>query len=829
MLQSYRQTKFSLVMLLSALVIATSGLSAVLIINHSAKQSYEQNSSYLLPNVSHQVVAKNLLHALTKDDYAELKKRGFDELVAYATSKHFLYQNQKRLSERRISITGIDLMSALALPAFQQKMLSDNNVEQENGLLALAFSTNLAFAHPSLIKNLGQTGKQMDAKLAIDNPESELLPTLRGMDVARNDIIVDIQRYFRLFPQSKLSGLLWVSSTGKNDDSRLTLLAAQLPAHLTLVSMTSGQQQNEMTKSFHLNLLAMALLMFVVCLFIVLNAVNLLLNARMPWLKISRQLGISRSAIFVVQMAELLLFNLLACGLGITLGIYLANLVSPTVQATLESLYNVEVGFGQVSLLALFIQVFSISLLGSVLALFLPFRQVNLALSQIKIPSPHKDQERTWQLLLVITVCSLALISILLLNFANQLWLLLIAVACILLCGCALLLLSYSGVLSLFCRAIPERLMLLRISVKQSIALSSKSKIACCAFFIAATSNIGMNLMVDSFREATFNWLSTRLAADYYLYYKGEQDIGTIAKQEHIVLTKRFENHIQYNGLTIQQYSYPSTDTYKKAMVYYEVNDKQQAWQAFTSNQGIFVNQQFAFYFDAALGDTISLPDPSSALIKAYKIVGIIYDFGSPDKQVLLPVQAFDSTRSTSSMYALEGEPEQIEAFKNQLADMGIDVDNALIKTAGLLAMSMQTFDRTFVITDSLNVVTLLVAALSLACAIIVLSKDLKPQNMLIRSLGVSRLKVQMLALFQYLLLCVVALIFATPFGILLSWILINDINYYAFQWTYPLQLDVLTLLRIYAASLSVVLIVIFIPTFRASRKPLIEDIRWLN
>jgi putative ABC transport system permease protein len=122
LLQSYRHTKFSLVMLFSALLIATSGLSAVLVINHSAKQSYEQETTYLLPNVSHQIVAKNQHHALSKDDYAALKKLGFDELVAYATSKHPLYQGDKLVNQGRISLTGIDLVSAIPLPTFQQQM-----------------------------------------------------------------------------------------------------------------------------------------------------------------------------------------------------------------------------------------------------------------------------------------------------------------------------------------------------------------------------------------------------------------------------------------------------------------------------------------------------------------------------------------------------------------------------------------------------------------------------------------------------------------------------------------------------------------------------------
>jgi len=818
-------------MLLCALLIASSGLAAVLIINHSAKQSYQQETKFLLPKVTHQIISVDPQHPLSKQDYALLKRLGFHELVAYASSKHRLFKGQKSLFERKTTLIGIDITSALAVKAFRQTMQHQITAQATHHPLTLLLANHAAFSHVEFIDSLGNTANSPQQALRLDDEQGPRLPPLIGVNEASlgNDIVVDLSRYFQLVKPTKLAGLLWLEQDASLNAHRLDLLSQVLPAHLKLMAFASSEQQGELTKSFHLNLLAMALLMFVVCLFIVVNAVNLLLNARMPWLRISRQLGISRLAIMLAHLAELLLFNFVMCGVGMILGLYVANAAAPSVQATLASLYNVNVGYGQISFVSLYIQLFSISLVGSALALLLSFKQLNMGLAHRLPPSTLHIQHQPWRRLLLSVAGGLALASFLLLYYSTQLWFLLLAVACLILSACVLLLLSYAGSLNLLCRLLPARWVLLRLSVKQSLALSAKAKIACCAFFIAATSNIGMNLMVDSFRSATFSWLNTRLAADYYLYYRGEVELSDMAKQSQVLVNKRYENYVPYQGLTIQQYSYPSSDTFKQAMVYYRVADSEQAWQAFMAGQGIFVNQQFAFHFDKTLGDTIQLPAPSSGQSQDYKILGIVYDFGSPSKQVLLPVSAFDPDKAKAYLYALEGNEAQIAAFVQQLAAAGLDNETTLIKTADLLAMSMQTFDTTFLITDGLNAVTLLVAALSLACAIIVLSNDLSPQNMLIRALGVSKFKVQLLTLCQYLLLCLVALIFATPVGIGLSWVLINSINYHAFQWTYPLQVDVTTLLSIYVTSLCVVLLVIFIPSFNASHKPLIEDIRWLN
>jgi putative ABC transport system permease protein len=338
-----------------------------------------------------------------------------------------------------------------------------------------------------------------------------------------------------------------------------------------------------------------------------------------------------------------------------------------------------------------------------------------------------------------------------------------------------------------------------------------------------------MNLMVDSFRGATAGWLEQRLAADYYVYNSGEPNIAELAKNTGVNVSQRLENYISFQGKEIQQFSYPTDESNQQAMAFYEQSENANLWQQFEQGKGVLVNQQFAFGFKYKVNDVIELPHPSTSELSSYTILGIVYDFGSPYAQVLMPFDMFELSKSKCCIFALQGTESKIDLLREKMLAQGLDPDMQLLKTEDLLALSMRAFDDTFIITDGLNVVTLLVAALSLACAIIVLMNDIRPQNMLIRSMGVSAFKTQLLALFQYLLLCFIALIFATPFGILLSWILIVDINYQAFSWTYPLIINPLKILQIYATSLLVVATVIAIPIVQAGRRPLIEDIRWVN
>ncbi|WP_026843835.1 ABC transporter permease [Brumicola pallidula] len=842
LLKSYSNSKFSLSMMMVSLIIAAAGLSAVLVINSSAKQSYSSEQQFLVANVTYTITSTSSKLKLSKQDYSALRVKGVNQLVAVAQTKQHVYVNKQRITQRRIDFTGIDTFSLITQPSFSNPVplaeqqnataqpdtgTSKASNEANQLIRQLSFNEPTAILHPQLLEILEES---INANLSqqFTTQFGEPLAGLVAFEsaVLGNDIIMDIAELYRLYPDAELSMLLVVGDLTRAQEDALRQF---LPDNLKLTSANDGEQDSELTSSFHLNLMAMALLMFVVCLFIVVNAVNLLLNSRLTWLKICRQLGISRQQLFVVQLIEIVLLTLLASFIGVLLGIELAKLASPTVQATLENLYSVEVGFGEVSIIGLFIQVFGICLIGSVCATFIPLNKLNHQLAQTKDVPLSLTQQRFWNGAIWLSFGLFAGIAYIILNNAQALWLLLIATALVILSGCCLLLANYPSMLAFIQRFIPDRFPLLQLSSKQSLALSGKTKIACCAFFIAATSNIGMNLMVDSFRGATAGWLEQRLAADYYVYNSGEPNIAELAKNTGVNVSQRLENYISFQGKEMQQFSYPTDEFNQQAMVFYEQSENKNLWRQFEQGKGVLVNQQFAFGFKYQVNDVIELPHPSTSELSSYKILGIVYDFGNPYAQVLMPFDMFELSKSKCCIYALQGAESKIDLLRENMLAAGVNPDTQLLKTEDLLALSMQAFDNTFIITDGLNVVTLLVAALSLACAIIVLMNDIRPQNMLIRSMGVSALKTQLLALFQYLLLCFVALIFATPFGILLSWILIVDINYQAFSWTYPLIINPLKILQIYATSLLVVAIVIAIPIVRAGKRPLIEDIRWLN
>jgi len=129
-----------------------------------------------------------------------------------------------------------------------------------------------------------------------------------------------------------------------------------------------------------------------------------------------------------------------------------------------------------------------------------------------------------------------------------------------------------------------------------------------------------------------------------------------------------------------------------------------------------------------------------------------------------------------------------------------------------LLDISMQTFDRTFVLTDGLNITTLLVAGIAFAVSLTVLTLGSAAQLSVLRALGVSQIKVKFALFMQYMLLCFVSALLAVPFGIYLAYVFINLVNRYAFNWTYPLAINAQVIVSSVGLSLLIVSLVLLLP-----------------
>jgi putative ABC transport system permease protein len=824
---SYQHNTLRVALVLIALITACAGLSAVLVINNAAKNSYASASQPFLQQVEQRIIARSG-HSLSKQDFASLRRLGFTQLIPVLRSSQNIIHPVTG-QPQRLSLLGIDTFSIISYSASNAQEVEKNSSEKSTQELDQLWRPPFASViHPDFATELNLSNGQI---LSTEN--DQLLPTLTvtAIEGLGREIVMDIGQLQRVLGTQKISELLVI---GKKKHRDTDVLSAALPEHLRIENINTGEQAQQLTGSFHLNLLAMACLMFVVCMFVVMNALHLLIMKLWKNLRITRQLGVSRKQIYWAQGAELVLISLLCAPLGAFAGIFLAQLASPLVSLTLQSLFDVRIGYSQVAYVILMTQCFAACILGAFTAAILPMWQLNTKLALRNLSVAVNTSHMPWLFASIILGCFAVGLG----YYSKNMMMSFSAIAISIFAGCSLLIYAVPKSLNILFHSLPERWVLFRWLAADGVRLSQKSKIACCAFFIALTSNIGMNLMVDSFRQATSQWLSQRLVADQYISTQSPtvftQWLATQDIDVDIIERKGLDANLlnqpmnkSQNRSNIELRSYPSNNMYQAAMLFAE--QQADTWQIFAAGKGVLVNQQLALRHGLTLGETLSF-QVESGHPDNKKIVGIYYDYGNQSAQALLTLDYFTKYNANTTLFALHFASKQQQIlFVDQLASASISNQVRSIQTRELLALSMQTFERTFVITDGLNIVTLLVAALSLATSVLMIDMDNRPQRALLRSMGVGNYQITGLSLIQYTLLSLLAFLVALPFGIGLTWLLINLINVQAFSWSYPILITPSKLLSAGVMSVMLIVIVVALPLYRLSRRKLVEDIKCLS
>lgn len=808
---SYSQHLSRTIIVIIALLIASIGLSSVLVLNDAAKQSYKNATRPLLSDIHYRITPSGTA-PLTKYDYAQLRRKGLTQIVPILEKTVDLYVQGKSTTVRA-TLVGLDPFALLNL---QQPETPEDGAltnKQASSFSQLWQRQGVLITHPLFAEELGLAeGHQLRLE------SGRMLPKLAIADLTGlgRQLVLDISLLQQGLDTPHFSEIYVV---GNRDPKFISSL---LPTHLKLEKLNTGEDAEQLTGSFHLNLLAMAMLMFVVCMFVVMNALHLLMMKRIPNLRILRQLGIGRAQIFLSMLVETLILCIVIAPFGTLIGIEFSQFLSPTVYQTLENLYDVNVSFSQVSFINLLLICLVASCVGAVVACLLPIYQLNQKLTQSQKTLPSFSVNVKWLLL----SASLLGLAFLLFLFNQGLTWSFMIIALLIFAGCAGLISLLPTILFGCQKMIPANRPLLRWSIADSIRVSRHSKIAFCAFFIAVATNIGMNLMVDSFRIATNEWLSQRLNAQGYLITEEVEKLNRWRElnARDIELVERRYTSGFLGQHKIDIVSYPSSQQFADAMRFEQ--NTLDVWQRFANNQGVLINQQLALQLGYSLGDTLSLQLAEDRL--SFDVVGIYYDYGNPQKQLLMPLKRMQALQTQTGNFAVFTDTDAtFDAFKVALTNSEVPV--RILDTKALLGLSMQTFDQTFVITNSLNIVTLLVAAFSLGTSITIIDLDNRAQRSLMRSLGISKMRLLAGTMSQYFFLSVLTCLLAIPFGIILSWLLINLVNTQAFFWNYPLQIRIGDVLNVVALSLMIMLSVTLVPLLKQNTRSIQQDIKWLD
>ncbi|MGY6549628.1 MAG: ABC transporter permease [Roseinatronobacter sp.] len=774
----WRRAPWQLAMLLVGLALATALWSGVQALNAEARAAYRTAEGVLA-----QGSTARLEHAsgqIAQDTFLRLRRAGWQVSP--------VIEGRASLGAGRVSVLGIEPLtaSASAGPAAAGPALATPDLE--------GFVAGGGFAHPQTLREIGASDLALSA--------SDAIPV--------GTVLVDIGTAQRLLG---LAGQITAMTVAGHQPAGLRPLAELVP-ELRLVPPGEGATLDGLTESFHLNLTAFGLLAFAVGLFIVHSAVGLAFEQRRAMFRTLRAIGLPLRHLTLCLAGEMLIFALVAGSAGLVLGYLLAASLLPDVALTLRGLYGAPVP-GSLRFDPLWaLAGLAMTLAGTVLA----GGQALWRLWHLPLLAPA--QPRAWAMasargmrLQAGAALALALLALGLARFGNGLGTGFALLAAALLAAA----LAVPLVLALIAQLAETRA---RHPVAQWFWADTRQNLprlslALMALMLALAANIGVGTMVSSFRATFISWLDLRLVAEVNVTpaspaQAGELERFLTQRADAVLPMLRIEATIA--GQPAEIYAMTDHTTFRDNWPL--IAPVPQVWDLLAAGEGVLVNEQLMRRAGLVPGrDRLDLPG-----VGALPVLGAYPDYGNPRAQAVITealfVARFPDTPITQFALRSRDAPALIAALQDEFGLPASQItDQAAAKT-----LSLAIFERTFLITRALNVLTLSVAALALFAALVTLSGMRLAQLAPLWALGLTARDLAGLELARALVLGALTLLLALPVGLMLAQVLLAVINVQAFGWRLPLQLFPLDWLRLGLWALLAVGLAAALPALRLAR-----------
>ncbi|EKO3992596.1 ABC transporter permease, partial [Vibrio fluvialis] len=323
LLGHYRRYPLQIFLVWLGLTLSVSLLVGVTAINQHARQSYEHGEKLFSNPLPYRIRTKHIANKIPQGFYVQLRRDGFNQCAPF---------DSYRLTTKSgadMTLLGIDPVAML--PLGNGKTLSEMHT-----------LTLMSPPYPIMVsQDFASIQGWSDGDFIELDDGAKLGPVLIDNDNLINGtrVIADLSLVRMLKKSSGLS----VIACSEMPAEKLEALKNALPNGMTLVR-SSRSELESLTNAFHMNLTAMAMLSFLVGLFIFYQAMSLSLIQRQPLVGILRQTGVSGWQLAKALSFELLGLVILSWLCGNAFGLLLANKLIPSVSASLANLYDANVG-----------------------------------------------------------------------------------------------------------------------------------------------------------------------------------------------------------------------------------------------------------------------------------------------------------------------------------------------------------------------------------------------------------------------------------------------------------------------------------------------------
>ncbi|MEM6758649.1 MAG: FtsX-like permease family protein [Pseudomonadota bacterium] len=763
----WRRHKLQLFALLAGLALATGLWAGVQAINAEARASYDAAAGTLGEGQFDQIVPRRG-EVITVDDYVTLRRAGWRVSPVIEGS----------IGEVRV--LGLEPLSSPGRFDLG-RVAQDSEMDDFIG-------PGLLFADADTIARLQTKARVIEAA-----------------DAPPNIAVGDIGVVARLLGRDDLDRLLVLPDQPLGQPA-----LADVAPHLRLLPAAQTADVGELTDSFHLNLTAFGLLSFAVGLFIVHSTIGLSFEQRRGLVRSLRALGVPLRTLVSLMAAEVALLALLGGALGIALGYVMAAALLPDVAGALRGLYGAEVA-GSLSLRPeWWLSGMAIALAGSAVAaggkLWQIGRMPPLASAQPRAWAEAARRAARWQ---GMAALGLGLAALGLALFGTGLIAGFVTLAAFLIAAALALPVIIRPVTALAqSRAQSPLAQWFWADTRQQLPGLS---LALMALLLAVAANIGVSTMVSSFRLTFTAFLDQRLAPELYVQIEDPEEAARLqpimeTAADEVLPLLRTDGVVA--GQPVQVLGIRVGTTYRENWVFLDQTDA--PWDAVEAAGAVILNEQFARRANLWVGDTVPLDTP-------LPVAAVVADYGNPSGQVILGDALFDRLYPGTVPRAFGLRTNDIDALRDTLLTAGADAQAMTDQTA-LKRFSLQVFERTFLVTGALNILTLAVAGFAMLMSLLTLADQRVPQLAPVWAMGLTRASLARLEVVRAGVFAAIVALVALPVGLGLAWVLLARVNVEAFGWRLPMFLFPGDYAVLGAAALAAALLAALWPSLRLAR-----------
>lgn len=778
-LAEYRVNSLLNIGFVISLAIATSTLLAILILNHASRVQYQEADNRLKTPVAFHIVPRQG-QWVSKADFAALRRQGFGEVSPVISFRKRLH-NGKWLSFRAMDLLGL----SIAAP---------EHFDTENILLAKAYAGRLELKGAQII-------------LA----DQQSLPT-REVRIANWGMtaLLDIELAWQLFPDIADFSYLMVTELTPDRAQRLE---QSLPPHLLLQPSWSLRQRAGFADALHLNLTALALLGFVVSLFIAFQAANQAWRSRRQLAAQLRLFGVRLSTIRRGLIIEAMLLTLVASALGALFAVALVTVLLPLLGLTLNQLYQLRVSghFDWNWQYALWS--FGICLFAVMLSLFHQFKLISTGY----VALGAKPTTNTLSMKSLAAVA--ALLLMLSIIWPQGSWIhIMVKYGLLLMMTVLLMPIALSFIIKCLLLISKSLNFGIRFILQDAANQIGRRFLTLTAFYLALTTSIAAALMVNSFETAFIKYLEQQLNEDLYIRFnqgqqtaiarwlRQHQDVTEYLLYQHAVVNigqdratlNTYQSPRQFGSLLLKSGTLSQRDYSVEGSNSAEGSNFAEgstiakgfaAKSSITAKGFCLVNEQLALKRGLGPGKSLTVTQGPNKL--ECEISAVYFDYGNPGFEVTIARQlvlqrSFRLSGKGFGVFFSHFEPRH----KQQLiSDLGLD-ESQLIEPGQIKVMALDIFSQTFVLTKAIAVLLLAIACAGLFMSVKTLELARRPDLIILRSLGYSKLELFYHMLGQWMLLVSCCVLLSWPVATVLADVLVAKVFPASFGWSMPLMLD---------------------------------------